>query len=250
LQIVCENCNSIDCLCSNYCINDSSLDDVHIQKYTQTINITSTKLRELLNGNTDIIICLFSTDITENCTFTHKLRSRNFSSTSFTNVHNITGVMGCLQNGLINLTVCQSILKISAQVIAFMQIEVISSFSPTVISNNRLIGPFISSPTLNETKKNYVCYNNNISESAETKGKYIDKNALNNDKARFTFNENGLHVVHINIQHLLPKLDEIKCHLSNQSPIDIFGMVETFLHSDVESRSRIKIKNQDQDQEF
>ena len=152
------------------------------------------------------------------------------------------GVIGCLQNGSINLTVCQSILKISAQVIAFMQIEVISSYSPTVISNNRLIGPFISSPTLNETKKN-VCYNNNISESAETKGKDIDKNALNNDKARFTlnFNENGLHVVHINIQHLLPKLDEIKCHLSNQSPIDIFGMVETFLHSDVDDNSlRVK----------
>jgi len=65
---------------------------------------------------------------------------------------------------------------------------------------------------------------------------------LNDDKVRFTFNENGLHVVHINIQHLLPNLDEIyKCHLSNQSLIDIFGMVETFLHSDVDDNSlRIK----------
>jgi len=90
---------------------------------------------------------------------------------------------------------------------------------------------------VNETNTMYVSYNYLIDEFAETKSNDSYKNVLTNDLVRFTFNKNGLHVVHINIQHLLPKLDEIKCHLYDQSSIDSFSMGETFLHSDVDDNS-------------
>ena len=43
------------------------------------------------------------------------------------------------------------------------------------------------------------------------------------------FQKKGLHVVYLNVQHLVPKFDEIKYILST-SEIDIFGACETFLN--------------------
>jgi len=62
-----------------------------------------------------------------------------------------------------------------------------------------------------------------------------------NNKLTFDFKGKGLHVAYVNIQHLLPKLDEITCKLTENTLVDIFGMVETFLHSDVADNTlRIK----------
>ena len=37
----------------------------------------------------------------------------------------------------------------------------------------------------------------------------------------------------LNIQHLLPKMNEIRCHLSCNNAPYIFGMCETFLHANI-----------------
>ena len=43
----------------------------------------------------------------------------------------------------------------------------------------------------------------------------------------------GLHITSLNIQHLLPKLDEIKLHLGLSNPSDILGLSETFLTNQI-----------------
>ena len=58
----------------------------------------------------------------------------------------------------------------------------------------------------------------------------------------FTHTNKGLHIASLNIQHLLPKFDEIHNHLSCPSTTDIFGLCETFLNNDVLD-SVIKICN-------
>ena len=50
----------------------------------------------------------------------------------------------------------------------------------------------------------------------------------------------GLHITHLNIHYLLPKLDEIRLTLNKQCNIDIFSMCETFL-SNVVSDNEIDI---------
>jgi len=42
-----------------------------------------------------------------------------------------------------------------------------------------------------------------------------------------------LHITSLNIQHLLPKLDEIKLHLGLSNPSDILGLSETFLTNQI-----------------
>ncbi len=55
----------------------------------------------------------------------------------------------------------------------------------------------------------------------------------------FNFTKKGLHIANLNIQHLLPKIDEIKyVLLSKECNIDIFGLCETFLN---ESMSDINL---------
>lgn len=46
----------------------------------------------------------------------------------------------------------------------------------------------------------------------------------------FNFEKSGLHIAHLNICHLMPKLDEIKSHLNNTPSPDILGITETFLN--------------------
>ena len=59
----------------------------------------------------------------------------------------------------------------------------------------------------------------------------------------FPFAYKGLNVVNLNIQHFLPKYDEIKYHiLSEANSIDIFGLCETFL-TDTVSDASINIPN-------
>lgn len=48
-----------------------------------------------------------------------------------------------------------------------------------------------------------------------------------------SFCKRGLHVASLNIQHLLPKLDELKFHLYDKAGPDIVGLYETFLNRDI-----------------
>ena len=45
----------------------------------------------------------------------------------------------------------------------------------------------------------------------------------------FQFKQRGLRIAHLNINHLLPKLEEIKYHLKQENSPVIFGVAETFL---------------------
>ena len=52
-----------------------------------------------------------------------------------------------------------------------------------------------------------------------------------------SYSKKGLHVAHINIQHILNKLDEIKYHLSQLNSSHILGLCETFLTDKVENNA-------------
>ena len=58
----------------------------------------------------------------------------------------------------------------------------------------------------------------------------------------FEFSENGLHITSLNIQHLLPKLDELTIHLNRKNSTHILGLCETFIGNNI-SNADIHIKN-------
>ena len=55
----------------------------------------------------------------------------------------------------------------------------------------------------------------------------------NNDFIDITFKSRGLHIVNLNVRHLVPKLDELSFMLVNEKGPDIFGACETFLDANV-----------------
>ena len=58
---------------------------------------------------------------------------------------------------------------------------------------------------------------------------------VNDDDAQFPFNFNNirLHVVELNINHILPKLDALKSILFHFKSVDVFGLYETFLNDSI-----------------
>jgi len=79
-------------------------------------------------------------------------------------------------------------------------------------------------------------------ELTETKTKCTDRNRnlpnyekclSHKNKLIFDFKGKGLRVAYVTLQYLLPKLDGITCKLTENTSVDIFVMVETFLHSDI-----------------
>ena len=85
----------------------------------------------------------------------------------------------------------------------------------------------------------------NTTHNAIIKGEYYSPDNSNNnslhgnallhdkdyDKSSFIFNatSKGIHIANLNIQHLLPKLDEIKYQLTRTNSNKILGLCETFL---------------------
>jgi len=61
----------------------------------------------------------------------------------------------------------------------------------------------------------------------KTNNNFKDKLLIH--KNVFTFSKQGIHVASLNIQHILPKLDELKLIMGEPGSIDIFGLSETFL---------------------
>lgn len=72
------------------------------------------------------------------------------------------------------------------------------------------------------------------------------KSCNNQDKVtknrEFPFSTTGINIASLNINHIIPKLDEIKFHLSQTIKPHIFGLCETFLHSDIENK-RLQLEN-------
>ena len=59
----------------------------------------------------------------------------------------------------------------------------------------------------------------------------ITDNRISKHNNTFSFNTKGLHIGSLNIQNILPKLDELKYILSQKNTCDVLGIVETFLTS-------------------
>ena len=58
-------------------------------------------------------------------------------------------------------------------------------------------------------------------------------NTLSDDFSTFGLVKRGLRIANLNICHILNKIDEIKLLLSEKRSVDILGVCETFLNSDV-----------------
>ena len=73
--------------------------------------------------------------------------------------------------------------------------------------------------------------------------KIIPKMKNEHTNSNFPFTCKGLHVVNLNVQHFLPKYDELKFHIMSQAnSIDIIGFCETFLTENT-SDAIIRIPN-------
>lgn len=82
----------------------------------------------------------------------------------------------------------------------------------------------------NNSNSNNNRYHSNNDSLIQHNSKTVDVNSKTNS---FTFCNHGLHVASINIQHLVPKLDELKFHLTSKNSPDIVGIYETFLNNDI-----------------
>ena len=58
------------------------------------------------------------------------------------------------------------------------------------------------------------------------------------------FSKKGLHISHLNVHYLYPKLDELKILMSTQANIDILCLSETFLNDEF-SNHELTIQNYD-----
>ena len=195
-----------------HAVNKSIVSCVH---FKGTINITNLKMSPITGP------------------FTHT----NIKQCYFVNMYNITQMEFNLQIDFINPRECRALVKTRAQIFKYMTTDVPRSL--TGISNvpcngikDRQMGRIVSCASINTknndlTKTQTQC-NRNSNLPNHKKGLLSQNNKLN-----FEFKGNGLHVAYVNIQHLLPKLDEITCKLAENNSVDIFGMVETFLHNDV-----------------
>ena len=59
---------------------------------------------------------------------------------------------------------------------------------------------------------------------------YLNDNDAQN---HFNFKNKGLHVVELNKNHILPKLDELKSMLYHSKSVAVFGLYETFLNDSI-----------------
>ena len=53
------------------------------------------------------------------------------------------------------------------------------------------------------------------------------------DYSELTFTSKGLHFCYLNIQHILPKLDELRILMANDKCADILGLCESFLDPNI-----------------
>ena len=83
---------------------------------------------------------------------------------------------------------------------------------------------------------NMSCNNNDVSISIPIATERLNSCEDKNNSAASTlkFSKKGLHIVSLNIQHFLPKLDEIKyVLLSEKCNVDVIGFCETFLNENL-----------------
>ena len=56
------------------------------------------------------------------------------------------------------------------------------------------------------------------------------------NSTELTFVSKGLHFCNLNIQHILPKIDELRIIMVFEKCPDILGLCETFLEPDIENQ--------------
>ena len=77
-------------------------------------------------------------------------------------------------------------------------------------------------------------HKNNISEENYLENVTYSPDMYFSYDSVFHFQQKGLHISCLNIQHLIPKLDEIRCMLmSDMCNVDIFAMCETFMNDSI-----------------
>ena len=84
---------------------------------------------------------------------------------------------------------------------------------------------------------NTCSLNNNVITSTHNTAK--DSSYQTKMKITFEFATEGIHFAHLNIQHLMPKIDELRYHLDQQNVPHIFGFSETFLNENVKDSELI-----------
>jgi len=95
-----------------------------------------------------------------------------------------------------------------------------SKESPSTTSFNTPL----SLESLNDRKPSKI-----VQISNENKQLCLKDDVAQNNSCSFYNERKGLHVACLNIQHIMPKLDEIKIHLSDDNSTNILGLTETFL---------------------
>ncbi|XP_052778434.1 uncharacterized protein LOC128215865 [Mya arenaria] len=85
---------------------------------------------------------------------------------------------------------------------------------------------------------NSQCINTNM----ETNGNTYTPAASSQGDTVFMFDKKGVRCAHLNVCHLLPKLEEIKYHLCQSYSPNILGLCETFLHADIND-NMLQVKN-------
>ena len=64
----------------------------------------------------------------------------------------------------------------------------------------------------------------------------LTDNVAQNNSSSFYYERKGLHVACLNIQHIMPKIDKIKLHLSKDNSTNILGLTETFLSDEIDDK--------------
>ena len=100
-------------------------------------------------------------------------------------------------------------------------------------NGNIFVSTNINKCSLNsQQKEDGLDISRDISDNNE---KQKDTDACYKHNTTFKFTTKGLHVAHLNTQHLMPKLDEIKNILNEPNTADIFTLSETFLTDTVQN---------------
>ena len=67
---------------------------------------------------------------------------------------------------------------------------------------------------------------------------------INNNNLNMRYLSKGLHFCNLNIQHIIPKLDELRIVMATENCPDILGLCETFLNPII-SNNQVRIEGYD-----
>lgn len=115
--------------------------------------------------------------------------------------------------------------------------EAFPAVAETVLAN-----PGVSISITKVTKNSKKHTDNNLSDEVTAHDSTFYKSANNissmpNTEYELNFQHRGIHIGNLNIRHLKPKLDEVKILLNSSNKVDIFGLCETFLKTNIDDKT-------------